>query len=64
MVNWLPFTAVLAFLGYAMVAPQQAMDTYQTVARKVIVDRMVESIVTVPAPAPTGSPFLTPPTPR
>lgn len=59
----LPAMVVMAFLAYVMIAPQQAMNAYQAVARKVIVDRMVENIAKgVPPPAPTQP--QAPPTPR
>ncbi len=54
--NHLPLLIVLTVMGCFMVAPEQSMATYQAVARKLIVDRMVEGITSsVPATAPALS---------
>ncbi|MDP9416368.1 MAG: hypothetical protein M3P48_00675 [Actinomycetota bacterium] len=55
--NHLPLLIVLVIFGCFAVAPEQSMATYQVVARKLIVDRMVEGItssVPATAPAPSG----------
>jgi hypothetical protein len=57
LVNHLPLLIVLVIFGCFAVAPERSMETYQAVARKLIVDRMVEGVtssVPPPAPAPSG----------